>query len=149
MKNVFLLFVILCSISCNIEPKPIEYGQDQCSACKMIISDQRFGAELVTTKGKVYKYDAIECLVPEVIKNGTEHYSHILVTDFYTPGILIDVKESSFLISTAVPSPMGGNLSAYSAPHFAISNKGESLGDIYDWDELLKNLVNLKRYSYQ
>ena len=32
----------------------------------MTIVDPRYGAELVTTKGKVYKYDAVECLINSV-----------------------------------------------------------------------------------
>ena len=144
-----IMAIIISALSCKVEPVPIEYGQDQCSACKMIISDQRFGAELVTKKGKVFKFDAIECLVPEVLKNGTDHYQYIMVTDYYSPGQLMDVSHSAFLISPAVPSPMGGNLSAYATQELAFERRDKNNGEIYNWNDLLKNLVNLDRYSYQ
>ena len=61
IKNLMMLLVfsVFMFSGCSLEPKPIEYGEDQCDACKMRISDSRFGAELVTTKGKIYKYDAM------------------------------------------------------------------------------------------
>ena len=141
MKKLPLLLTLFIVLSCSPEPFPIEYGEDQCAACKMIISDSRFGCELVTTKGKVYKYDAIECLVPEVIKNGTDHYSFILVSDYKNPGKLIDVKEAAFKIDPGVPSPMGGNLSAYTEAQ--MNDKDEYL----DWVGLVTTLSRIERYS--
>ena len=41
----------------------INYGVDACAYCKMNIVDPKFGAELITKKGRVYKFDAIECMV--------------------------------------------------------------------------------------
>ena len=149
MRTLLLFFLLSMTLSCAVEPVPIEYGQDQCSACKMIIADSRFGAELVTTKGKVYKFDAIECLIPEVIKNGTNHYEYILVTDYYDPGNLISVNSSAFLISPQVPSPMGGNLSAYASQELALNNRGDGQGEVFNWEGLLENLLNVERYSIQ
>lgn len=123
-------------ISCTINPTPISYGEDQCHFCKMIISDKQFGAELVTTKGKVYKYDAIECLVPELIKEGEEKYKFILVTNYTNPGELINAKTSSFLISKNLPSPMGGNLSAHSNPELVKDLQKLHGGEIIDWEKL-------------
>ncbi|MBK8506640.1 MAG: hypothetical protein IPL46_33270 [Saprospiraceae bacterium] len=103
--------VILCS--CTVGPVAINYGVDQCHACRMTISDQRFGAELVTTKGKVFKFDAIECMIPEVIKQEGDAYAFKMATDYAMPAKLIDVAELDFLQSPEIPSPMGRNLSAH------------------------------------
>ena len=124
-------------MSCNTDPQPIDYGEDQCEACKMMISDKRFGAELVTMKGKIYKYDAIECLIPEVIKNGEDHYKHLLVTDYNSPGTLIDGRKSLFLVSENRPSPMGGNLSAYVADDEIKAVESLVGGNIYNWKQLI------------
>lgn len=106
------LSLLLC-VACSLDPQPITYGEDQCHACKMMIADARFGSELVTTKGKVYKYDAIECLVPVYLEKGENTFVHVLVSDYRNPGNLLDAKQANYLISEMVPSPMGRYLSAY------------------------------------
>ena len=56
---LILLATVLLA-ACQPSPKPIEYGSDMCDYCKMTIVDQQHAAELVTTKGKAFKFDAIE-----------------------------------------------------------------------------------------
>lgn len=134
MKVIFQVLIGFCLwSSCSVSPKPINYNIDQCSACKMIIVDERFGAELVTKKGKVFKFDAIECLIPEVIQNSEDNYAHILVTDYLNPPELIDATSSIYLISKKRPSPMGGNLSAYSTKDTAQDQEGAW----YNWQDLI------------
>ena len=138
--HAFAICSLIILISCSTEPQTIAYNEDQCAECKMMISDQRYGAELVTKKGKVYKYDAAECMISALRKNEYTDYAHILVTDFTNPAQLIDAKSSTFLVSKLRPSPMGANLSAYST-----ENKIENLfisedHEIFTWDQIMKNL---------
>jgi copper chaperone NosL len=135
MKHLLLIFLLWgMALSCSVSPQPINYQTDQCHSCKMIISDPRFGAELVTLKGKIYKYDAIECMVTDVLKNGEDHYAYILVTDFATPGTLVDAREMQYLISEKLPSPMGGNLSAHRSITGELSDASVQW---HTWEELL------------
>ncbi len=124
--------------ACNTDPRPIEYGIDQCHACKMIIADERFGSELVTTKGKIYKFDAIECLIPTYQKNDASEYAHILVSAYNEPGQMIDANSAIFLISEMVPSPMGRYLSAYSSKNAAKSQVLTKEDALYNWTGLQK-----------
>jgi copper chaperone NosL len=135
------LFAGFLLVSCNISPKEINYNGDQCDACKMMISDKRFGAELVTQKGKITKYDAIECLVEVVSKKGEQEYKHIMVTHFDNPSILQDAKTSIFLIEPTRPSPMGANLSAYDSRDKLADFEGSS-ALVLNWEELLLNHAN-------
>lgn len=142
-KNKVLAGSVVASIlvlfsSCQPEPQTIEYGFDACTHCKMTISDNRFGSELVTSKGKVYKFDAIECLV-EYKKGLTEQYAFQLVTDFNEPGKFIDAEKAWYLKSEAIPSPMGMGLSAFGDEKKAINIATEKGGEVYSWDET-KNL---------
>ncbi len=107
-----------------------------CQYCKMTIVDKQHAAELVTLKGKVYKYDAIECLVPHLLKGAPENYSFILVNDYNNPGSLIDGPSSYFLISDAIPSPMGAFLSAFESKSAAEKIANSKGGEVYDWNEL-------------
>ncbi|HLV52270.1 MAG TPA: hypothetical protein VKY44_10000, partial [Flavobacterium sp.] len=65
MKLKVLLTVSLLTLflsSCSKEPKSIEFGVDNCDHCMMNISDVRYGAELITQKGKIYKFDDMYCM---------------------------------------------------------------------------------------
>ena len=131
-----LIPVLLLCISCSIEPVPIEYNVDLCDNCKMIIANERFGAELVTTKGRAYKFDALECLLPMLKENGPDHYKYILATDYTNARKFIEAEKATYLISKDLPSPMGAFLSAYSDPEEAEKMKGVKGGKIYTWKEL-------------
>lgn len=137
MKHLLLILMILgATLSCSVSPQPINYQTDQCHFCKMMISDPRFGAELVTRKGKIYKYDAIECMVDDMLQNGEDHYAYILVTEFATPGTLVDARNMQYLISQRLPSPMGGNLTAHQTIKTELS---DTSAQWLTWDELLKH----------
>lgn len=137
-----VIFVTL--FSCTVEEQPINYNEDQCFACKMMISDQKFGAELVTTKGKVFKYDAIECMVRDVIKNKDTEYALFLVTDFHQPGQLINAENATFVISSDRPSPMGAFLSAYETASQIENEIKAPPSVIYNWNELQNHFTSSK-----
>ena len=137
MKQLLLSSLTLCLLlSCNVEPRPIDYGSDKCEFCKMTIVDPRFGAEVVTEKGKVFKFDAIECMVNYIQTTPAQDYAFLLVNDFEQPSILVDAQKCSYLISKAVPSPMGAYLSAYQNVGSAVSMQEDKGGQTYDWHAL-------------
>jgi len=132
-----LIGLLVIMASCSIEPSPINYGEDECHRCKMIISGKRFGAELITTKGKVFKYDAIECLIPAFLEKGENHFSQILVTSYHPPFEFIDARDASYLVSQQLPSPMGAYLSAYRSYEIAAKTEEQYNGEIFDWDSIV------------
>ena len=136
MKTLFLLATIASlTIACSPSPSPIEYGSDMCEFCKMTIVDQQHAAELVTEKGKVYKFDAIECMIP-FRNQSVEKYSFVLVNDFEQPGTLINAETSHFLISQNVPSPMGAFLTGFSNYASASKMAETKGGEIYNWPDI-------------
>jgi len=139
MKDLLALYVLLVFtlMSCELKPEPINYNNDECAYCKMQISDVRFGAEMVTSKGKIYKYDSAECLVDTYIREDNPDYAYIMVTDYANPRTLIDAVSASYLISANQPSPMGGNLSAYQSEQTARQALEEKGGKLLSFDELL------------
>lgn len=136
-STCYLLVLVFTCISCAIEPEAINYNYDECAYCKMKISDVRFGAELVTSKGKVYKYDSAECLVNTYIEKSDEQYAFVLVTDYSRPHHLVDAQSAHFLISEKIPSPMGGNLSSYEYPQIANQFLDKNGGDLFSFQELV------------
>lgn len=102
--------------SCNTDPEPLRVGKDNCDFCKMTISDNRFGAEIVTKKGKVYKFDDAHCLKAfrESNQVASTETAAIYLTDFTDPHALINVEQAYFLHSPELKSPMNGNIAAFS-----------------------------------
>lgn len=108
---------LLFLFACIPQPSPIQYGHDQCEFCKMTIMDDRFGAELVTTKGKVHKFDDLFCLNKyyQMQQAKDADYRYILVNDYLQKGTLIDLRHAHLLKAEALRSPMGGNMAAFSS----------------------------------
>lgn len=111
--------IVLAGIAtgCEARPEPIRYGQDECAECKMIISDQRFGAQIVTRKGRVFKFDDVCCL-KEFAAKGTVPAAEVkieLVSDFEKPNAFIPVTDAWFLKNDALKSPMRSDSAAFAS----------------------------------
>ena len=135
--------VLLLTISCKVAPEAIEYGKGQCSFCKMNIVDQTHSAQFVTAKGKQFKFDAIECMVNYLGENNEEKTAISLVADYANPGEMTEAETATYLISPAIKSPMGANLSAFSAKNTADEFQQNHSGEIFTW-ELLKQKLSDK-----
>jgi len=137
LATTFLLFSILLFSSCNIQPQKIEYGKDACFYCRMNIVDKQHSAELVSNKGKAYKFDATECMINHLEEIDTSEMKLFLVADYNNPGILLDANTATFIISENIPSPMGEYLSAVSTKEEALNLQKTKGGDLYNWEELI------------
>jgi len=114
--NSALLFIGLSFLASGCGPKgpvPININKDACSYCIMPISDLRYGAEGITTKGRVYKFDDIHCLINYQKENTNVQFESIWVCDFNSPIDFLKVDSAFFLKSEEFNSPMGGNTPAF------------------------------------
>ncbi len=142
-QAVVLLFLLFSA--CTPRPQPIDFGSDQCHHCKMTIADHRYGAELVTNKGKVFKYDAVECMVSSVFKDkmiDTSEIHSYWVIDFTQPGKLVDAKQSLYLQSHDLPSPMGMFLTAVADRKKMGELSAMHKGDVLKWEEIIPRVLN-------
>ena len=83
--------------------KPIDFkaGEFQCDYCRMTIMDMRYKAEIVSSKGKIFRLDSIECL----LHWGKEHPSEVgsqWVTDFRHPNHWIKLDNAYLLLTSKV-----------------------------------------------
>ena len=151
VKLTHLSLIVIWTTSCTVKERPIDYGIDDCEYCKMIIMDHRYGSELVTQKGKVYTFDATECLIDFLYNNeevsATARY--LLVTPYTKPDHLIDATSATFLVSREMPSPMGAYLSAFPDRDIAAEFLREKGGDLYTWEALYKDFRSIKRNAIQ
>ena len=119
MKTITGIFVVLSVgiTACRNGAEPIAFGEDQCAFCRMTIADPTFGAELVTDKGRVLKYDAAECLINHLEADAPPH-EQLLVIAYDDPRQLYPVDSLTFVIAPEYRSPMGANLAGFrSAEH--------------------------------
>lgn len=131
-----IAFLLLIS-SCKPKPQAIEYGVDACHFCKMTIVDKVHAAEVVTNKGKVYKFDAAECMIRFMDEFDTSEIELYLTNIYTEPEVLIDATKATFLISENVPSPMGAFLSAFRSKTDAERIQTEKGGKLYTWESIL------------
>jgi copper chaperone NosL len=84
----------------------------------MTLADDKFGGELVTKKGKAFKFDDIKCMVTFLnsADGKANEYSYELVVDYGHEADefdLVPVADAYFIQSTEVKSPMAGNIAAF------------------------------------
>lgn len=106
----------------------------------MSIVNKPFAAELVSKKGKAFKFDAIECMVHFLKENSETQFALFLVRDLNNPEEWQNAKKCSYLISSQLPSPMGAFLSAYITPEEASKMQQEKGGAVYNWEEMLQQI---------
>lgn len=142
MKRFLIVGIIsILLVSCNTKPEQIEYGTDACHFCNMTIVDRQHASQIVTSKGKAFKYDAIECMLNSLNDDMSDsEIAHYLVADFNQPGQLMDATLSSYLISDQISSPMGANLSAFENEKAAQKAKEKFTGEIFSWEAIQNHL---------
>jgi copper chaperone NosL len=111
-----LLFLLSSMSSCTTAPEVIKIGKDNCAFCKMTISDPRFGSEIVTKTGKVFKFDDIKCMEQflKAADDKGKQNAGIYLVDFCGNHGLIETKKSILLKSIALKCPMNGGIAAFS-----------------------------------
>lgn len=139
---VAILLSALGAACSSHAPSPIQYGVDQCDYCKMTIADEKFGSELVTTKGKVLKYDSIECLAADdlVMTQSAGQVHSRWVTSFTAPGTFLDVATATIVATERQKSPMGIGLVAVGSQSEADALIQVAGGAVLDWPGV-KDLV--------
>jgi copper chaperone NosL len=94
----------------------------------MTITDKRFGGELVTQKGKVYKFDSLECLNKYMNLHSDDY--KIYVVDSMHDGNLIEAEKANFEIRSELRSPMGIGILA------SPQSEKDIKGNFIQWKEL-------------
>ena len=140
IATVTLLLLTLGMYSCgNAEAVPISLHTDQCESCKMTISDGKFGAEIITEKGRVYKFDDISCMVTYCKENsGSQKTKAHYIHDYTQDNVLIPAETAFYIKGGNINSPMRGNVAAFrsqeEADKFAIELEAEKT----DWQSVTK-----------
>jgi copper chaperone NosL len=134
----FIFMVYLSSCSAKVEP--IKIGNDNCYFCKMTISDERFGAELLTKKGKAFKFDDVHCIISYLKAKDIvpQNIKDVYLTNFCENHELVNVNQMLLLKSDAFKSPMNGNIAAFNNKDSLQKVQQRLDGNIVNWKQLLE-----------
>lgn len=135
---VISAFLMLAFMSCDSGPQPIKLGSDACDFCKMSIADQHFGAEIITQKGKIYKFDDTHCLLG-FMKSNTVSNNDIKETwlvNFTEPHNFIPAEKAFLLKSDDLHSPMGGNVASFDDENKMKETMKDIKGKVITWNQL-------------
>jgi copper chaperone NosL len=139
-SSVLPLILLLLISSCNTGPQPIITGKDICDFCKMPVSDNRFGAEIVTKKGKVFKFDDAHCIYSFMNSSAfkqEKEYS-VYFVDFAGNHSLIPAATALFVKSDALRSPMNGDIAAFSNADSMQFARNKYSGSTLSWNQMNK-----------
>lgn len=108
-RAIYLMVSAVLFTAClSKEPQEVRLHTDECEYCKMVISDQQFVSQMVSDKGKAYKFDSVECMAAFTIqqKDKTDQ-SAFYVADYQNPDEWIPLEKADIYQSDEVRSPMG------------------------------------------
>ncbi len=126
----------LLSACNNAAPKPIKLNTDKCDYCSMTIADGRFGAELITRKGRCYKFDDLQCMLDYKKEKTSIEYKVFYVNDYNGNNQLIDASKAFYVQNEDLRSPMGGNTAAFLTQENAIRFGKNKSALVQTWTEI-------------
>ncbi len=138
--NATLMALFPCALlfaSCSgNNPAPINYNKDACEYCKMTISESRFASELITSKGRVYKFDDLACMLKYAKENVNTKVKNYYVGSFSKEQKLIDATTAAFVKDEKLRSPMRGNIAAFSSKENAVKYAEKNQLSTFSWNDL-------------
>ena len=106
----------LAVAACASDPS-IAFGYAQCEECRMIVSDRRFGALVVTDHGRTLTFDSIDCLRTFTARAGAPTARETWLVDASAPGTLVAAASATVLESDSALRPPMGSAVSYGAGH--------------------------------
>lgn len=138
MAGIVAMLSVIFFSSCNVQPQIISVGKENCYFCKMTIMDTRFASELITTKGKIYKFDDANCLL-SYLHSGIidkKEVKEIYFVDYSNPKQFIPSSAAFLLKNEVLHSPMNGNVAAFATDADRSKLHAQINGDTITWNDL-------------
>lgn len=133
-----LLLVSTFLFSCSSDkPVAIKLNVDNCDFCMMGISDGRHGAEIITEKGRAYKFDDIACMANYCKDHKNTKIKKYYVHDYTKNNELIPAESAFFVSGGTIKSPMNGNIAAFTNKSEAKAFEAQTKGEEKEWIAIL------------
>jgi copper chaperone NosL len=134
---LFLLLSFAIFSCSNTNAVPIKINADNCGFCGMSIADGKYAAEVITEKGRDYKFDDIICMLNYCKENSDTKIGAYYVNDFAKDNVLISANTAFFLSGGAIQSPMRGGIIAFSNEIEAKEFNKKLNAQSITWEEIL------------
>lgn len=134
--SMLLLAVAACAPQTG-EPQPpeINYGQDTCDLCGMIISEPRYAAATLLDNGEARKFDDIGNMLVYHQQHAEPAVSVWFVHDYETEEWIRG--ESAFYVkSPAIKSPMGHGIAAFQGESAAEALAASLGSEVWTFDRM-------------
>lgn len=114
LKTSLLFSFIITLVACQDSgPQDFLLGQDQCDNCKMTITNIKYATEMITEKGRIYKFDDLSCMnTYESSETEKAKNAKFYVIDFPTEKF-VEKANATLVQGGTIKSPMGGNTQAF------------------------------------
>jgi len=111
--NVQLSMLFLLYVGCgSSEIKPVDiFPEDNCSQCRMVVSDERFASEIINDAREVFKFDDLGCLLKFKTSRHEMNITATFLKDYETKQWI--PYERAVIIETDVETPMGSGKVAF------------------------------------
>jgi copper chaperone NosL len=135
-----IIFLVTNLFSCNNFQQKINLGKDVCAFCKMIVSDNRYGAVLISPKGKAYIFDDEQCLISYVKRNKITiaNPNTLYFTNYSEDHLLLNAEKSFIVQSKKLHGPMNGLFAAFSNKDSANSYIKLNTGSLITLKEMIQ-----------
>ena len=129
---------LLVYVGCGSRgPAPFQWGEDACRFCKMALVEKGFAAQRINAKGKVYKFDSIECLLSDIQAHPIQTGEAFYVSDRSRPEAPpMDAASVRYLQGGKLASPMGKALAAFASDDSLRAWQARIGGAAVTWERL-------------
>ncbi len=106
-RSILLAALGAALVACTKTDAPVEpvWGKQACAHCMMVLSDRRFGAQLVTRDGDRFYFDDVGCMVLFARERGLES-AHAWVHDAES-GKWVPAQEARYAPGASTPMDFG------------------------------------------
>lgn len=120
-------------------PPAINYGEDRCAMCGMVIADPRHAAAWRDARGRAALFDDIGCMVNMLRREDPGPATSYYVHD-YNDESWLEAPAATFVIAPAIKGPMAYGLAAFASVDAARALAAQHGGAVHDWAGVLENL---------
>ena len=126
--------VLLSTISCAAQarsPEPVPLDRVECSRCRMLISTEQGGGQIVSADAETRFYDDVACLAAD----WSTHRDHATAYVRLGSGAWSEAKDASFARPAGTQTPMGSGLVAFAT--IAEARATDAGGSVLGWTEIV------------
>ena len=125
--------ILAAACTPSVLPELAFDGREACAYCRMSITDARVGGVVLTSTGKKYPFDSIDCLAAFAATNKVPG-SGVWVINFDKPGTLMPAGDAAFIPPPAgISTGMAGTLVAV----LKKSDARSELAGTRSWEQVL------------